>query len=158
MALESFGEHLRRGYKAGNIKIRVPIINRGEDEPVMEHLWARPITPTTAKVLNIPFYTDSFCLGDLIEHRGGEIIRVRERGARTYHAAYEVNSPEEAKSLWPVLKDYLAEHDIRVERFYPGLFGMAVPVDISPERLMEIAQACPVTIECIAEPTEHGRF
>jgi hypothetical protein len=144
-------------FAAGNIKVYVPITRRIESDPEREYLWARPVTPTTAKVRNIPYYTDAVSLDDLVEHEGGEIVRVVERCARTYLAAIE-GDPEEARRNWPVLWDYFVGHDIYVEWCLPGLFSMAVPCDVSPDRLLEIALACPVTIDAVAPIEEHDRF
>ena len=82
---------------------------------------------------------------------------ILERGARTYRAVID-GDPEEARNRWPMLRDYFLGHDIYVEWCFPGLFSMAVPCDIGPDRLFDIVEACPVTIEGIAPPEEHDRF
>lgn len=110
--------------------------------PSGESLWAIGISNNTAKIDNIPFFTDDFTLGDLIEFdpfNNNEIIRVIEKGAKTYSGFYEpLKDEEETVKLWKKIVSYLKEYDIKCEGAFPGMFRMSVPLDIDLEQLKSI--------------------
>jgi hypothetical protein len=156
---DDYFENLRAGYAAGYTKVYIRINRKDKYDPATESFWARPITPTTVKVENIPFWTDAICCDDFVEHRNGEIIGVLERAAWTYHAAYDgEGSHDEILARWHIIWDHFKVHDIHVESACPGLFAMAVPRDVSPDQLMEIAIACPIPLIGVKQPEEHHRF
>lgn len=123
-----------------------------------ESLWALRVSPTTAKIDNIPFGTGELALGDLVEFDADhEIVRVLESGARTRLAAYDPGPAETpATARYRVVKDFLAEHDVLTEGAVPGVVALSVPNDLSDAQLAEICSRCPVAL-CLAESQEgHG--
>jgi Domain of unknown function (DUF4265) len=132
--------------------IKIHVTYDGQN-PAGEWLWAVRISPTTAKVDNIPFFTTAFTLGDLVKiDRRHEVVRVLERGARTRHATYPKKGSEAAvRKRYTRIKEYLKRYDVEVEGAFPGLLAMAVPLDVSDEELHTICLACPVSLE-VLEP------
>ena len=132
--------------------IKIHVTYDGQN-PAGEWLWAVRISPTTAKVDNIPFFTTAFTLGDLVKiDRRHEVVRVLERGARTRHATYPKKGSEATiRKRYTRIKEYLNRYDVEVEGAFPGLLAMAVPLDVSDDDLHAICLACPVSLE-VLEP------
>lgn len=133
--------------------IKVHVTYDYSDGPGGEFLWAARINETTAKLDNIPFFTDDFTLGDLVEiDSENEIIGVIERVARTRHGTYEKAETGDDERLvqWLAVRDYLLRYDIHSESATPGFFAVAVPNDVSDEQLAVVFEACQVPLALMA--------
>ena len=119
--------------------------------PGGEFLWATRINATTAKLDNIPFFTEHFTLGDLVEiDAENEIVGVIERVARTRHGRYKkAKGKQEQQAQWDAVRQHFQRYDIHVECALPGFFAVAVPNDISDEQLAVIFDSCEVSLRLI---------
>lgn len=138
-----------RDHGAGEgIKIRVSWPVAGLSA---ETLWARREGPGRARVHNVPFLTDAFSLGDLVEiDDDNEVVRVLERVARTRHATYPTEgSDAEVRQRYAGLKRYLGRFGIRAEGGVPGLLGLAVPLGLGDPELAAICSGCGEPLDLI---------
>jgi hypothetical protein len=128
-------------------------------EGAAESLWATPISDTIVKIENIPFLSQEFSLGDLVEiNEDQEIIRIVEKGAFTYAGFWECEG--DINEAWTQLRDHFKKYDIKVEggsgpsERGPGFFSMAVPRDINTEALKTICLSSPIQIVDTHPPLE----
>lgn len=128
--------------------IKVHVTYDDADGPGGESLWATRINATTAKLDNIPFFTDDFTLGDLVQiDSENEIVGVIERVARTRHGRYKKARGKEAQQTqWDTVRNHLEQYDIHAESAVPGFFAVAVPNDVSDAQLAVIFEACEVSL------------
>jgi Domain of unknown function (DUF4265) len=113
-----------------------------------ESFWAEVVGPDAARITNIPFFTDAVAFGDVVRvDPGGKVLAVLERTTRTRRGTYPA-APDrrDAEREWAALCDYLRRHNVACESAVPGMFGMAVPPDISDERLAELLAQGPVEL------------
>lgn len=138
-----------RDHEVGDeIKIQVTCPEGGLAD---EFLWARWEGPGRARVRNVPFLTDAFSLGDLVEiDADHEVERVLERVARTRHATYPADgSDAEVRERYALLTGYLGKFGIQVEGGIPGLLGMAVPLGLGESELAAICSGCVEPLDLI---------
>jgi hypothetical protein len=116
-----------------------------------ESLWARQIHATAAKLDNIPFFATHLGLGDLVRiDDQGEVLEVLEWATHTRRATYPADgSPAAVRRRWAQVREHLASWDIHVEGMVPGVFSMAVPVDLTDEELEGILAACEVPLQLV---------
>jgi hypothetical protein len=114
--------------------------------PATEALWAYRFGKNTARINNVPVLTDKVAYEDVVRVRpSGEVVKVLKKGTRTRRGRYESPSgPAEATSLWRAIRDHLERFGIVAESAVPGLFAMAVPLDMTDDKLEDICAACPV--------------
>jgi hypothetical protein len=121
-----------------------------------EFMWAHQVSPTTARITNIPFYTDQVGYEDIVRVGiNGEVVEVLERATRTRCSSYEPEVGEEAIKLqWKSINDHFEKLNILCESAIAGVFSMAVPLDMSDDALRELVGSCPVKLAPPREPSE----
>jgi hypothetical protein len=131
-------------------KAKAKMIKVSADEG-REWLWATRINRRVVKVENIPTFTSEFTLGDLVEiNEDREIVGVVERCGWTYHGLFDADGTrDEVWRRWLALCDHLRKYDIFVDAVAPGIFSMAVPLDVDDGTLSAIAVASPVPFELL---------
>lgn len=119
-----------------------------ERGPARESLWAEAVGMDTARIQNIPFMTDQVAFQDLVRlDSGGKVLEILERTTRTRRVAYEAASDrQEAEHEFKAICDHLRQANIECESAVPGMFSMAVPLDVPDERLHELLEQCPVPL------------
>jgi hypothetical protein len=112
-----------------------------------EHLWAKPLGNNTAELQNIPFQ-DGISLHDIVEYDADNNITkvlksVTKRGALNY---VFVN-----KESYQELVKHFKKNDVKVEGGgkadeKTGVAYLALPLDMTEERVHEIAHSSPTEI------------
>jgi hypothetical protein len=131
----------------------IKLLIRGDIEGwpgLTESVWAQPIAPGLAKLLNVPATTDEYGLHDLVRHNlDNEVTELVEKCSASHTAGYDEGHEDQHEQRFAVVREYLSQHDIPCESMAPGWLGLSVPRDVSAERLAAIAAACPypLTIE-----------
>lgn len=123
-----------------------------------ESLVALRIGPKTAKVTTIPIWAEGVCRGDFVEFdEDFVVVEVLERAARRRRATFD-EAGDGTRARWRLIRDYLRRWDIiagpdpdRGELALPGILLMAVPRDISDDRLVDIAVGSPVPLVLLRE-------
>ena len=128
-----------------------------EPHPFTETLWAREIAPAIYKLENIPFFTEEYGWGDLVETNNCLIVqRLIERCTRTVHVKYDVTGTEnEAKQRFKAIKEYLGRIGIKAERALHGYASLAIPMDTDDHKLQWMLRACDEELELVT--VEHCR-
>jgi hypothetical protein len=112
--------------------------------PEVEWVWAAPLTDGRARVDSIPYFTEAFCRGDVVEHHGGRIVRVVEHNARTVRGTFEpAGAEEEMRRRLRAIRDHFAAHRIDLEHLGNGIIVLGVPPAVDSLLLLVIAWACP---------------
>jgi hypothetical protein len=110
-----------------------------------ESLWAVRLSKHFAKIDNIPFFVgDAFCLGDVVEiDDENEIVGVRTRsGLRTAWVEYSARgSPAQVKKRYLAIRAHLTRHGIQLEGIQPGFLVLAVPPEVTADRLEQICRS-----------------
>jgi hypothetical protein len=130
-------------------------VNISFDDPKIngETPWAIRVNETTAKLDNIPWFTDEYSLGDLVEiDEKNEVVRLIEKVANTRHVLYDPMSEDKAhqRTEWNLIRKHLDRYDIHSESATPGFFSIAVPLDVTEEKLNQVIAECPVKLKLTA--------
>jgi hypothetical protein len=129
------------------IEVYLPV-DLGETGVITEWLYARRISKNFVKIENIPFFIDEFGLGALVRVKGRRIVGVVKKGDRSRYAQFTPHGSEQENiERWKEIRTYLAQFDITCEWAPPGWVGMAIPRNISDERLKAICAECSVPFE-----------
>jgi hypothetical protein len=116
--------------------------------PTREYLWAERVSDDTVKVGNIPFFSDEVGYQDVVRvTEAGEVLEVLHRSTRTRRAVYEAAlAREDAECEYRAIRDHLRPYGIECESARAGMFSMAVPLDLTDERLRDLCSRCPVPL------------
>src|SRR5262245_11989159 len=145
----------------GKLELFIRVLNPRQYSPEREYVWSRPITPTTARVDNVPCESDACSRGDVVEHQGGEIVGVVERVAWTFRSHYVPKDGGSSDLEQRRIKSYFERRGISVEFWGDSLdmfLVLAVPCRIDPPALMGIVEHCPIELDGVWAPKEYGRF
>ncbi len=127
------------------IKVHVTLKNKGRVKG--ESVWAERVSANTARICNIPYCTNTFTRGDLVEiDQDREYVRTLMCVGRTRHAVYEIKPGNFARLSYDRLALYLYLHDITAEGAEPGFVALFVPAKISDADFTTICQKSPVPI------------
>lgn len=123
-------------------------VEQGGDDTPRERLWAEMVGEDTGRIVNIPFFTDEVAYQDLVRiSEDGEVLEVLQRTTRTRRATYPAASKrEDAVSQYQAICDYLRPFQIECESFHGGTFCMAVPSEMTDDRIRALCAHCPVSL------------
>ncbi len=168
MSLEEMRESMRRAAADGMVKIGIPHI----DSNVREWCWARPVSPTHAKLENVCI-AGGVSYGDIVEFEeqtaadGGphdvlkSFVRVVTRGSTQCGFVYANARESRAKSSeiacrlqgrWKRIHDVLmglpeSERPLSIEGLMPGFGVAAFPASVEPSRAEQLLAGCPSVLE-----------
>jgi hypothetical protein len=155
------------------IKIHWTIPNPEEIGCAGESLWSEYKGEGLAEVRNSPFFTDEFGLYDIvrIEVKDGlfEIVEVVDQGCRTIIAVWDTESPKMPntcaccdpephkkykegikdvdKENWGKIVDHFSKYEgVSTESACVGHFSISVPIDMDEDSIIEMCDACPVSL------------
>ena len=116
-----------------------------------ESCWAERLSPTTARIDNVPFTHTEFGFNDIVEFvdqgEGGyyEFTKVIEHKTKTIGFRYEVKEGEEIKAVYGKLHGYFEkEKNVAMEGLMAGMAVIAIPYDMEDRALIEMMEAAPV--------------
>ena len=125
--------------------------------PTRENLWAEIDSADTARINNIPFLTEAVAYQDLVRvDEAGQVLEVLERTTFTVHAVYKVaTDPEAAEREYKAIGEHMRSANIVCESAMPGMMGMAVPLTVTNEQLLDLMKRSPVPLT-LRDEIENG--
>jgi hypothetical protein len=131
-----------------NKKCKIHVNVSTEDDPVLEYLWAERVSEDTVKVVSIPVFSAEVAYQDVVRvNEDGEVVEVLQRRTRTRHASCDgARGRQDAERQYQAICDHLRPFDIECDWARPGRLRMAVPEDVTDDRLLELCSQCPVPL------------
>lgn len=137
------------------IKLKVKL-KKSDDMPSAENVWAKRLSEDTVEILNIPFFIDKFCLGDIVqikETKNGVSYKktIKKVSSSCFLAYKKGGNYKDTQQNYADLVEYMSKHKVRVEGAVPGVAMLAYPVEMSEFELDEIIHNAPHLIEQVED-------
>ena len=122
-----------------------------------EWLWAEVVGDSNhARLMNVPLNRE-YGLGDIVEYDPvdhNHIINILMKGSRTVGGVYQSTGDKiYDRGARAGIKCYLERYAIHVEFITGRIFGMAVPLNMSDDKVCEITKRCPVPFDQFITPS-----
>lgn len=133
------------------IKVKVKL-KKSDDMPASENVWAKRLSEDTAEILNIPFFIDKFCLGDIVqikESKNGVSYKktIKKVSSSCFLSYKKGKNYKHTQKNYADIVEYMAKHKIQVEGAVPGVAMLAYPIEMSEFEVDEIISDAPHLIE-----------
>lgn len=130
------------------IKIRFSF--NDAEMPAGESVWAEQLSPTTAKICNIPFFMDEVSLEDVVSFKNTDGINeydsLVKKATKKLFIQYETgDNQEETKANYKKVVEHFrkAKYEFKLEGAMPGLMGVAYETDLNEDIINETIANCP---------------
>ena len=118
---------------------------------VQYNTWGIPVSFDTARIANIPVFTDEVAYRDLVRvSPNGDFMEVLERLTRTRRAKYvAAANRKDAERQWQKISKHFEDNGVECELAAPGLFMMAVSGNVTDERFLELWKQSPIPLQAM---------
>jgi hypothetical protein len=148
----------RQAVADGMVKVGLPMTDR---DGCVEWCFAHRLSPTLARIDNVPVFCDEVHFGDVVEYREQDpphplfkdFVRVRTRGSTTLVVPYcdedvRLEADEYRRRFSQVRDQLLAlpepTRPLAVEGVYEGWLAMALPLGLKRRQVRDVVVvACP---------------